>query len=292
VPPELELSSNLVEAAAQDLHDRRRAWIGRLPDLVAGLAARWELTLGAPFEPGGRGSWTAPVRDAGGQDLVLKVGWAHEESDHEADGLREWAGRGTVRLHAAHREGETSALLVERVRPGTELGRSLPEQLQDEVVADLLRRLWLAPRPWHPFRSLQQMCDQWAEQYEAAPNATLDAGVAREGVAMFRSLAAAADGDVLLLTDLHAGNILKAHREPWLVIDPKPYVGDPTFDPLQHMLNCPGRLRIDPHALADRMADLCGLDRQRLRLWLFARCVIESSRWPDMAEVARRLAPH
>ena len=39
------------------------------------------------------------------------------------------------------------------------------------------------------------------------------------------------------------------------------------------------------------MADLLGLDADRLRLWLFARCVQESVDWPGLAEVARRIAP-
>ncbi len=54
---------------------------------------------------------------------------------------------------------------------------------------------------------------------------------------------------MLLATDLHAGNVLRAEREPWLVIDPKPFVGDPTYDALQHMLNCDDRLRADPVGL-------------------------------------------
>ena len=36
--------------------------------------------------------------------------------------------------------------------------------------------------------------------------------------------------EVVLATDLHAGNVLQAERQPWLVIDPKPFVGDPAFD--------------------------------------------------------------
>ena len=55
------------------------------------------------------------------------------------------------------------------------------------------------------------------------------------------------------------------------MIDPKPYVGDPAYDPMQHMLNCLDRLRADPRGLADRMADLCEVDPERFRLWLFAR---------------------
>ncbi len=110
-------------------------------------------------------------------------------------------------------------------------------------------------------------------------------------MALFRSLPASADRQVLLCTDLHAENVLAAEREPWLMIDPKPYVGDPTYDPLQHMLNCPRRLHADPRGLAARMADLLDLDRARLLLWLFARCVQESPDWPVLGGLAHRIAP-
>jgi streptomycin 6-kinase len=39
--------------------------------------------------------------------------------------------------------------------------------------------------------------------------------------------------------------VLAARRELWLMIDPKPYVGDPTYDVPQHMVNCDARLRAD-----------------------------------------------
>jgi streptomycin 6-kinase len=75
------------------------------------------------------------------------------------------------------------------------------------------------------------------------------------------------------------------------VIDPKPYVGDPHYDALQHMLNVDERLHADPDGLVQRMADLLDLDTERLRLWLFARCVQESPNDPDLLAVARRLTP-
>ena len=43
------------------------------------LASIWGLVVGEPFEPGGQTAWVAPVRDRLGRDLVLKVGWAHQE---------------------------------------------------------------------------------------------------------------------------------------------------------------------------------------------------------------------
>jgi streptomycin 6-kinase len=75
------------------------------------------------------------------------------------------------------------------------------------------------------------------------------------------------------------------------VIDPKPYVGDPAYDVLQHMLCCEDRLAADPAGLASRMARLAGLDQGRVRLWLFARCVQESVGAPVLHSVTRQLAP-
>jgi streptomycin 6-kinase len=275
-----------------------REWIAGLPQIVAGLASQWSLAVGEPFQPGGQCSWTAPVTGRSGAAQVLKVGFrfAGEEERDEAAGLRAWDGNGAVRLHAAC-DGESSyGLLVERCVPGTPLGQVLPEPEQDVVVAGLLGRLWGQQPDAFPFRTLAEMCDAWAAEFEAeyaaAPAAErLDPGVAREGMALFRELPGTASSQVLLCTDLHADNILAAQRAPWLVIDPKPYAGDPAYDVLQHMLNCDARLAADPAGLTDRMALLAGLDPVRVRLWLFARSVQESVGSPRMREVALRLAP-
>jgi streptomycin 6-kinase len=72
---------------------------------------------------------------------------------------------------------------------------------------------------------------------------------------------------------------------------PQAFIGDPAFDPVQHMLNCDERLADDPARLARRMAGLLDLDVERVRLWLFARCAQESLHDVTMRELARRLAP-
>lgn len=268
-------------------------WLRALPAVIDHLAIQWSLTVGEPFEPGGQTAWVAPARDGTGTDVVLKVERRHTEALHEADGLQVWAGEGTVRLLDVAELDHTVALLLERCLPGTPLA-SQPEPEQDLVVADLLGQLWHSRAVGHAFRPLQSMCDEWADEFEAkteAGKSNVDPGLARAGVTLFRSLPATADREVLLCTDLHAENVLAAQRQPWLVIDPKPYVGDPTYDLLQHMLNCPARLRRDAHRLVARLADLLGLDRHRVLLWLFARCVIESPDWPELADVARSVAP-
>lgn len=287
------LPANLVDSVRADASPQRCAWLRLLPDIVGELADRWSLRLGEPYQPGGRCAWVAPA-DRAGQELVLKVAWRHDEAADEASGLRLWAGRGAVRLHDSDVFGSTSALLLERCRPGTGLAETLPEPEQDVVVTALLRRLWSAPTGGYRFRPLQAMCDAWAAEFEqrlAGSAAGLDPGLARAGIELFRTLPATAERRVLLCTDLHAGNILAAQRDPWLVIDPKPYVGDPTYDALQHMLNCEQRLTAEPVGFAVRMADLLGLDRDRLLGWLFARCVQESLDQPSLRQVAAVLAP-
>jgi len=283
---------NLVEAGERN-QDERRAWMMALPRTVRRLERHWSLSLGEPYEPGGQTAWVAPARTEAGEDLVLKVAWRHTEAIHEADGLRIWAGQGAILLHAREELDDTIALLIERCVPGTTL-RSRPETEQDTVIASILPRLWLQVTPGHPFRRLQDMCESWADEFEQKVTVRpvdLDPGLAREGITLLRTLPSSAERNVLLCTDLHAENVLAAEREPWLLIDPKPYVGDPTYDPLQHLLNCHERLRADPHGLARRMADLLGLDGDRLILWLFARCVQESPDWPALTEIARRIAP-
>lgn len=284
---------NLLDSVRADQSPERDAWLAVLPAVVGEFAARWSLRLGPPFQPGGRAAWVAPARDAAGRDVVLKVAWEHDEALHEADGLRAWAGDGAVLLHDTGVAEASTVLLLERCQPGVTLGQALPEPEQDPIVAGLLRRLWQASTDGYRFRPLQAMCDAWAGEpglYVAAGPPGLDPGLTRAGLDLWRTLPATADRQVLLDTDLHAGNILAAQREPWLIIDPKPYLGDPAYDAVQHMLNCE-RLTTDPAGLARRMADLLGLDAERLLAWLFARCVVESPEWPELRQVAARLAP-
>jgi streptomycin 6-kinase len=265
----------------------RVAWLDALPAHIEVLTVRWGLRLGEPFEPGGNCSWVAPGVDPDGRPIVLKVAWPHTEALHEAEGLAALGGKGAVEVLAFEHLAPTSAegdsvgataLLLERCRPGAEL-RGRPEAEQHVVITELLRSVWAVDLPSnHPFRPLSALADYWIESAEgqlAAHPERLDAGLAREGLSLFRQLSRPGPTDVLLFTDLHAGNVLSGTRYPWLLIDPKPYVGDPHYDVTQHLLNCSESLPSDPIGVANRVADLAGLDATRVRQWLFARCIQE-----------------
>jgi streptomycin 6-kinase len=211
------------------------------------------------------------------------------EADHEIDGLRFWDGDPTVRLLEANQG--TGGMLLERCEPGTWL-RSVPEEDQDVVIAGLLRRLWRVPTDPHPFGPLSEMIDLWIEETLANEARWPDPALVREGLRRFEELSRTPGEDqVLLATDLHAGNVLAARREPWLVIDPKPFVGDPAYDATQHLFNCEERMRDAPIATIERFADLLEVDAERVRGWMFARAAAENrDDWSDSEnELAREL---
>jgi streptomycin 6-kinase len=213
------------------------------------------------------------------------------EGEHELQGLRFWDGDPTVRLLAA--DEELGAMLLEHCLPGTAL-RVLPEPEQDLVIARLLRRLWRLPPAQHIFRPLSALTAYWSGETISRVEQWPDPGLVREGLRLFKELPGTAPAEVMLATDLHAGNVLRSERQQWLVIDPKPFVGDPVFDATQHLFNCDARLRSDPESTIRHFADVLGVDHERVGLWMFARAAAEPrDDWRDdqSMALARALAP-
>jgi len=287
---ELRISTGL--AANCRKSPERATWLDRLPDVLLSLEHVWGLTPDAPLDAEESScSYVTAVRTANGTPAVLKIGMPHMEGEHEIQALRFWDGDPTVRLLEA--DDELGVLLLERCKPGTTL-RTLSEQDQDLVISGLLRRLWRPPLTPHPFRSLSTLTAFWTNETLGQIEQGPDIGLVREGLRLFEELPRNATREVLLATDLHAGNVLQAEREPWLVIDPKPFVGDPAYDATQHLLNCRERLRLDPDRTMRSFADLAGIEDERVRLWTFARAAAEPrDDWGDgdLLSLARSIAP-
>jgi streptomycin 6-kinase len=263
---------------------RDAAWLEALPELAAACAEQWELELEVAVD-----TPHSLVVPAG--DTVLKLNApSHFEADHEADALACWAGDGAVRLVA--RDDERRALLLERCRPGTELRAADVDEVA--VVGALLPRLARQPGGIHPFRLLADEAERWADEvpreYDRGgrpfARTLLD-----EAVDVFRSADRAAG--TLVNQDLHGGNILRAAREPWLVIDPKPLVGEREVDAVGLLRNAAPDRRAVTHLL-DALAEL-GLDRERMRGWSIAHALAwgwdDESGWSGWAvEAAEAIA--
>jgi streptomycin 6-kinase len=227
-------------------------WLDTLPRLAEECAQSWGLDLEDPVDT--PHSFVVPAGRA-----VLKLNApSHAESDDEADALALWDGNGAVRLLA--RDDERRALLLERCVPGTRLWDA--DDADDAaVVSELLPRLQIEARG-HPFTLLADEADRWAE---VVPRRYHDAGEPFErrlldaAVDVYRSVDRSAA--FLVNQDLHGGNVLRSEREPWLVIDPKPLVGE-------RELEASGLLR--NAASVSRWLDVLrelGLDRERARGW-------------------------
>jgi streptomycin 6-kinase len=273
--PLMNISQHLVANCQKT--PQRKQWLANLPSLADELAQRWSLHIGNPLNDGATCSWVARVTRANGASAVLKLGMPHMEGEQEIEGLRFWNGNPTVQLLEA--EEASGAMLLEECRPGTPL-RSEPEHDQDEVIAALLRELHQTStqsraREIKRFRPLSEMLEFWIRQTLAQCADWPDPPLVREGLRLFHGLTQPSPSDVVLATDLHAGNVLRSQRRPWLAIDPKPFVGDPAFDVVQHLMNCESRLHTDPLALITRVSGLAGVDAYRVRLWIFARAAAD-----------------
>ena len=240
-------------------------WLERVPELVAECVEEWELELGEPYEAGAAGyAVRAGLTD--GTPAVLKVIYPHREAEHEADALELLGGNGAVRLLA--RDDARSAMLLERCEPGTALAENGSETALD-VLVELLPKHWV--RAGEPFHTLAEEAAWWIdelpEQWEQSGRA-IEGRLVDTAVDALRSLSESQGKQVLLNQDLHGDNVLAAEREPWLVIDPKPLVGEREFAvaPIVRSFEL-GSSKTDVLYRLDRLTSELGLDRERARGW-------------------------
>jgi streptomycin 6-kinase len=131
------------------------------------------------------------------------------------------------------------------------------------------------------------MRDEWEGAGRPFEESLLDAVVAT-----LEELAATQGELVLLHQDLHADNVLAAEREPWLLIDPKPLVGEREFGlaPIIRSFEL-GLSERDVVGRLDQLSSELGLDRERARGWAIGQTIawsfgsefhlshLETARW-------------
>jgi streptomycin 6-kinase len=268
-------------------------WLERLPGMLADCARRWSLDLeDEPFADAFE-SLAVPARRPDGTPVVLKLAFTGRENEHEADALAHWEGDGAVRL--LDHDRERNALLLERAQPGTPLSTE-PLEAALDVYVDILPRLW---RPASaPFRTLSDEAAWWADD--------LRGDWERAGRPFERELLDVAlealdelphtQGELVLVhQDLHAGNLLRASRQPWLAIDPKPLLAEREFSvaPIVRGTEL-GHSREAVVRRLDRLSEVLGLDRDRARRWTIAQTLAWSTtgdgEFAEHYDVARWLA--
>jgi streptomycin 6-kinase len=241
-----------IPRALSETWAHERDWLAALPGLVDACVEEWSLRLEPPID-----TPHSLVFPAG--DVVLKLNApSHTEADREADALERWRGNGAVRLLA--RDDARRALVLERCVPGTRLWDTDADE--SAAVADLLPRLQVGVAVGHSFALLADEAARWATavpRWYALAGEPFERALLDAAVDVYLSVDRS---DAWLVNqDLHGGNVLRAEREPWLVIDPKPLVGERELESSGLLRNAD-----DVSRWLDVLADL-GFDRERARGW-------------------------
>ena len=192
-------------------------WLAVLPRLADECATQWAIDLEQPVD-----TPYSLVVPAG--DVVLKLHAPSDVEAHpEADALATWGGNGAARLVA--RDEARHALLLERCVPGTRIWDADVDEAA--VVSGLIPRLQVDVAGDHRFPLLATEADRWNEElprWYADGNRPFEKHLLEHALDVYLTVDRSAS--VLVNQDLHGANILAAEREPWLVIDPKPLVGE------------------------------------------------------------------
>jgi streptomycin 6-kinase len=240
-----------LSAAPWGITDRVRS---RLAATAREVAAEWNLQLGEMISA--RYSYVA---FAGGDAVLKIVPVEDDESDHEADALALLDGDGAVRL--LRHDRARRAMLLERATPGDDLS-TLPEDEGMPVAVAAAKRFWRPAARGRPFRWIGDHIPRWLE------NAG-EHDVVRIAKDLYASLNPS--DTTLVHGDFHHHNLLR-HGKRWVVIDPKPMVGEPEFDvptflwnPIGHE---PTRDYVERWIAAFAAA---GHDADRIRAWAIIR---------------------
>ncbi|GAB2547529.1 aminoglycoside phosphotransferase family protein [Nocardia heshunensis] len=287
----ISLPPNVAETIANYFGERGPVWLAALPGVVERRCVEWGLEVIGESFGGGTHSWVAPVRRADGSVAVLKIPVVDEENCGEATGLYCYGGEGAVRLFEY--DSDSGAMLLEWARPGTELlyqpgfpsleGRAenIGKVEQACRLYSRLRREPVAvPDGFPELPTAAGMVAGWERMFlepedevaEVIPGRLLDRAAERCAELVVP------DGPLLVVNrDTHLGNIVAAEREPWLLIDPKAYLGEAAFDAGFLVMIQVQSDRTPEHARAvvERTAAALDVSPDRAHAWAFMRAMEE-----------------
>jgi streptomycin 6-kinase len=219
--------SELARQRAESSGAGGRRWLAEIPDVVATLVDRWELSLGRSFD-GGTAAYVVAAIDSTGRECALKVAMLLDDEDRVAfdrsvlvHGLAD--GRGCAELFA--HDDDPPAMLLERLGPNLhDLGLDVPDVL--DGVADTLCAFW---RPVAADVALPSGAEkaEWLSRFIVATwealDRPIDQNVIDRAVALCDARAAAFDPDrtILVHGDAHGWNTVAVGDGTYKFVDPE-----------------------------------------------------------------------
>jgi streptomycin 6-kinase len=247
------------------------AWLDALPRLAAEQCERWGLSADGEVRHGSNALVVSVRR--GEQRLALRLSPPGDDVAAEAAALRFWDGRGTVRLLDA--DPGRRAMLLEWISPGGPLGE-VPLADTPEVLGTVLRRLAVEAPESVPSTGELTGADavgfsgRWRALGQPVPRRLLDAALAAA-----EATAEPLTPQLAVNADLHFDQILRAEREPWLVVDPVLLRGDVAYDLGRVLWSRLDELPADAgvRSYLAAVVDAAGLDHERARQLVLVRAM-------------------
>jgi streptomycin 6-kinase len=242
-------------------------WLASLPSEVQRQCERWDLQVDGELAHGSNAIVVPVLRY--GEPLALRMSPPAPDVSEQLHALRWWNGRGMVRLVEA--DADRGAMLLERLgSPLTEV--PLAESIG--ILGGLMRRLAVPGDPTS--LSTATIAADRAAEFEAdweRVGRPFDQAWLRLAQQLGSSTLATTEHQLAVNGDLHADQVLRGAREPWLVVDPVLYRGDIEFDLARILWTRIDEMRTDDE-LRDHFVTLVAtaeLDHGRARDWLVFR---------------------
>jgi streptomycin 6-kinase len=275
----LVIPKNFVRHMLQLHGEEGQRWLDRLPAILAACERRWGLTIGASFSNLSF-HYVASAVNSDGEPVVVKACSPTGEFAMEAEAIRLFDGHGMARLLASDQDDEV--MVLERLQPGTLLKSVEDEEKAISAAASVMKQLWRPAPAGTLFPTVQDWEKGFArlrQRYDGG-HGPFPPALLEEAEHLYADLLASMDEPALLHGDLHQENILAAHRDPWLAIDPKGLIGEPAYEtgallrnPLPELLKMPQPGRVLARRV-DQLGEELGMDRERIRGWGLAQAVL------------------
>jgi streptomycin 6-kinase len=156
---------------------------------------------------------------------------------------------------------------MEKCEPGDPQSGIAPEEALEALIG-ILPRLWIEAEK--PFVSLCEESAKWADHLPSSwerAERPFEMELLDSVIQAIHDLRESQGQQVLVNQDLHGDNVLRAQREPWLVIDPE---REFSIAPIVRSYEF-GHSQKATVARLDRLTNALGLNRERARLWAFAQ---------------------
>jgi len=276
------------ESAAIAAYPSKAAWDAESAELVRTMLDRWHLRALRPIGEGFAAA-TLQVLTESGHSAVLKVGFPHPEGIWEAVAVE--ASGPSLAPRVLRQDPWTWSMLLSEVAPGTTLA-SLPVDEALRVGGELMNRLARVDPP-DGMPTLVDSVAQFvagARDRRASQSALLRELGSTASVNLGFELADALDGipreTSLVHGDLNPSNILLDATCGWLVIDPKPMIGDPAYDawPLIGQVGGAHSRELGGAEIVRRirrLSEQTGLPDQRVREWCVVRAALSLTWYVD-----------